>query len=322
LPTHAPGLQARQAAPPLPQALTELPGRHTPAAEQQPFGQVAALHGPPPSTGGAPEHAWLTHTWPIIVLHCWHVWPPLPQRLLLPPPMQALNWPKPAQQPFGQLADEHGTPASGTPRHVWPRQTPGWAQVWHCTPPFPQLAFEVPVRQTADEPKPEQQPLAHVAALHLLGTHAWASQAWPAATMHEAHCRPPLPHEATDVPAWQTAEAPVPTQQPLQFAGPQADGPPSVPPSVPPSGFAHPPSGQGGGVPRSTQAWAWHTWVAAHAEQAAPPAPQEGALSPSWHSPVESQQPEHEAGLQSNVGFKQAEPSANSDPAASAAAKR
>lgn len=81
-----PSPQLRQAMPPVPHAVSELPPRHTPPW-QQPLGQLAGPH--------ASSHAWRVQ----VVLHIEHATPPRPQALASVPGTQKPSW----QQPLAHV---------------------------------------------------------------------------------------------------------------------------------------------------------------------------------------------------------------------------
>jgi hypothetical protein len=107
----------------------------------------------------------------------------------------------PSQHPLGHDVASH----THVPllEHSWP-----FTQATHAAPGAPQ-AFVVDVTHA---PLAEQQPVQVPSQ-----EHAWLSQACWAAQV--AHCAPPLPHSAAEVPR---AHTPLESQQPPgQVAGPQ-----------------------------------------------------------------------------------------------------
>jgi hypothetical protein len=89
-------------------------------------------------------------------------------------------------------------------------------QLWQAAPPLPQALFAVPGWHAS----PEQQPFAHVAALHPgVVTHAWLVQVWLLPQAVQA--APPLPQALFAVPGWHVS----PEQQPFAHAFVAEPGP-------------------------------------------------------------------------------------------------
>jgi hypothetical protein len=136
--------------------------------EQQPLGQLAAVQTQSPLTQAFP------------VGHAVHCSPPVPQVVL------ELVWHVPAtpgpfeQHPLGQLA---AVQTQSPLTHALPG-----GQAVHCSPPMPQVVFEL-VWQIPATPGPlEQQPLGQLTAVQRQSplTHALPGG-------HAVHCSPPMP---------------------------------------------------------------------------------------------------------------------------------
>jgi hypothetical protein len=114
------------------------------------------------------------------------------------------------QQPFGQLSGPHVGDV-----HVWSTQVSSLLQTSQAAPPVPQLALDVPARQT---PSASQQPFGQLTGVHVI---AWQVPP-PAATFTQvvpapqgAQAAPPVPQLASERPDWQTPFR----QQPEQLPG-------------------------------------------------------------------------------------------------------
>lgn len=130
-------------------------------------------------------------------LHVWlleqlaHVAPPVPHALVEVPAWHTL----PTQQPDGHVVELHVEGVTQVwPVHVWLLE-----QLAHVAPPWPHAELEVPAMHTF----PEQHPLGHVVALHVEPpTHEPAEQLWLGEQLAQA--APPIPHAAVEVPERQT----------------------------------------------------------------------------------------------------------------------
>jgi hypothetical protein len=209
-PVHTcPGWQATHEAPPVPHAVTRLPGWQTPEASQQPVPQVAALHG-------ALTQVRLEQTW--VVPQATQVAPPPPPQAPLVVP--AWHWPAASQQPFGQL-----TASQAAPAHAWLTHVCAPPHATHGPPPPPHAPLAVPVWHC---PLASQQPFGQLVASqeHVPAVHRWpvvhGSSPLPheqppllqpsaSSGSHALQAEPLAPHAAAVAGAWHT---PRPSQQP------------------------------------------------------------------------------------------------------------
>ena len=242
--------QSTHCAPPTPHVSIVLVW-HVPATpgplEQHPLGQLAALQTQSPLTQLFPAGQ---------AVHCS---PPVPHVVLL------LDWQTPAtpgpfeQHPLGQLAALH-TQSPFT--HAFPA-----GHAVHCSPPTPQVVFELVWHVPATPGPLEQQPAGQLAALQ---TQSPLTQALPAG--QAVHCSPPVPQELF-VLGWHVPGLPGPAEQ-------------------------HP-AGQLAAL--QTQFPATHAFPAGHAVHCSPPVPQFavvlGRQTPTLPGPFE----QHPAGQLSSL---------------------
>jgi len=144
-------LQAAQALPSVPQAVSLVPAMQFPVLSQQP----AQLDGPQ----GILLQAWLSHCSPSPQV--WHSAPPLPQACLLVPARHS-----PCRQHPAQVLASHGL---GRQSPAW--QTSSAVQIRHSAPEAPHAASAVPGRHSS----PSQQPLWQVCGPQLALSH-WPSE--------------------------------------------------------------------------------------------------------------------------------------------------
>jgi hypothetical protein len=201
----SPGGHAAHRLPPLPHALVLVPISQKPSASQHPVGHVEGSHGGPLHSPAEQESAGG---------HGKQAWPPVPHANMLLPGSQ---FPRPSQQPFGQLEALQVIPWQEPALQL----SPG-GQGMHARPSLPQDVVLLPGSQI---PAALQQPVGHVAELH-----GWISQMPPrqrSSGGHAAQALPPLPQAVGLVPGSQNPRG---SQQPVGHVEALHDGPTHTPP--------------------------------------------------------------------------------------------
>jgi hypothetical protein len=209
---HVPDPQFWHCDPPTPHAFCALPVMHIAPRQQPP--QLEGPQGAATQTPALPSHTAPTDE------QFWQEAPFVPHvAFSVPSTQRKPPAPLASQQPVGQDAALHVCMGVS---HAWlvgsHCEKPSVWQFAHVAPAVPHWVICVPAWQL---PLPSQQPEGQVEALQVVVTVVqvcvWAEQVLFEAQLEQA--RPPVPHAAVEVPAWQL---PFESQQPVgHVEGPQ-----------------------------------------------------------------------------------------------------